>query len=323
MKYVQLGKTGVRVSELCYGTMSFGGDADEETSKKLYRANRDAGVNFFDCANIYNSGASEKILGRLIAKERDEVVVTSKCFGLPTDGINNWGSSRRNIALSVDASLKRMKTDWLDVYFMHQWDPTTGLEETLRGLEDIVRSGKVRYLGASNYAAWQIAKSLGICNCMGWTPFDLIQPMYNLVKRQVEVELLPLAISENLAVISYNPLGGGLLTGKYGKGGSKKGRLSENDMYAARYGEPWAHDVAVKFVKFAKARKLDPVSLAIAWVASHPGITCPIIGARSVQQLKSCLKSIELKIDREFWLEIADLSRQPALATDRSEEVKR
>jgi len=205
MEFNWLGKTGIKVSSLCFGTMSFGGDADKAESERMYRACREIGVNFFDCADAYSKGRAEGILDDLIAVERDQLVITSKCFNPTGSDVNARGANRRHIRQAVEASLKRLKTDRLDVLFMHRWDPATPLEETLRGLEDPVRDGKVLYLGASNYAAWQIAKGLGISTIRGWSRFDVIQPMYNLVKRQVETEILPLARAEQLAVIAYSP----------------------------------------------------------------------------------------------------------------------
>jgi aryl-alcohol dehydrogenase-like predicted oxidoreductase len=323
MQYVAFGNTGISVSALCYGTMSFGGDADEAEAGRLYRACRDAGINFFDTANVYSKGVSEEILGRLIKGERDRLVISSKGFGATSDDINDRGSNRRNIAQAVEASLRRLGTDRLDVYFMHQWDARTPLEETLRALEKLVTDGKVLYLGASNYAAWQIARGLGISERRGWPRFDVLQPMYNLVKRQAESEILPLAIAEKLAVMPYSPLGGGLLTGKYaGAGKPAEGRIAANAMYAKRYGDEWVHDVAADYAAFCVARGLDPISTAVAWVAAHPGVTCPIIGARSVEQLKPSLRAVDVAMTPELRAEIAALSRAPAVATDRSEEAK-
>ena len=321
MKRVAFGTTGISVSQLCYGTMSFGGDADAAEAKKLYGACRDAGINFFDTANVYSRGVSEEYLGRLIKGERDQLVISSKGFGAMSDDINDRGANRRNIALAVEASLKRLGTDRLDVYFMHMWDAATPLEETLRGLEKLVADGKVLYLGASNYAAWQIAKALGISDKRGWPRFEVLQPMYNLVKRQVETEILPLALSEGLAVMPYSPLGGGLLTGKYA-GGAKpeKARHVALDMYAQRYGEAWVHDVAAEYTGFCSQRGLNPVSTAVAWAAAHPGVTCPIIGARNVAQLQPSLAAVEVNMTAELRAEISALSREPAIATDRSEE---
>jgi len=321
MDYVPFGNTGIQVSQLCYGTMSFGGDADESESARLYAACRDRGINFFDTANVYSKGLSEEILGRVMAKDRDNLVISSKCYMPMSDDINDKGTSRRNIAASVEASLKRLGTDRLDVYFMHMWDEATPIEETLRALEKLVADGKVLYLGASNYAAWQIAKGLGISERRGWPKFDVLQPMYNLVKRQAETEILPLAKAENLAVMPYSPLGGGLLTGKYTGGSKPDGtRLVALDMYARRYGEDWVHDVAASYTDFCKQRGLHPVSTAVAWVASNPAITCPIIGARSVEQLGPSLDAVDVEMTPELRAEISALSRTPALATDRRDE---
>lgn len=322
MDYVAFGSTGIRVSQLCYGTMSFGGDADEAESGRLYKACRDAGINFFDTANVYARGVSEEYLGRLIKGERDQLVISSKAHFPMSDEVNDRGSSARNISLSIEASLKRLGTDRLDVYFMHSWDEATPLEETLRALERLVADGKVLYLGASNYAAWQIAKGLGISDKRGWPRFEVLQPMYNLVKRQVETEILPLAMSEGLAVMPYSPLGGGLLTGKYAGGARPDDTRHTNmDMYAKRYGDAWVHDVAAHFTAFCAERGLNPVSTAVAWAGSHPGITCPIVGARNVEQLKPSLDSVKVEMTAELRAEISALSRAPAVATDRSETV--
>lgn len=323
MDYVPFGSTGIKVSQLCYGTMSFGGDADEAEAGRLYTACRDAGINFFDTANVYSKGASEQILGRLIKGERDQVVISSKGFGAMSDEVNDRGANRRNIALAVEASLKRLGTDRLDVYFMHMWDAETPLEETLRGLEKLVADGKVLYLGASNYAAWQIAKALGISDKRGWPRFDVLQPMYNLVKRQVETEILPLAMAEGLAVMPYSPLGGGMLTGKYAGGARPQGtRHVALDMYAKRYEDGWMHDVASDYTAFCSERGLNPVSTAVAWVGAHEGVTCPIIGARNVAQLKPSLAAADVNMTPKLRAEISALTRAPAIATDRSEEVE-
>ena len=320
MKFNLLGATGVKVSELCFGTMSFGGDADADESARLYGACRDAGINFFDCANVYGKGRSEEILGRLIAGERDSLVITSKCSGVFGDDINARGSSRRHITASVEASLKRLGTDRIDVLFMHHFDDSLPLEEILRALEHVVQSGKVLYLGASNYAAWQIAKGLGISARQGWSRFDAIQPMYSLVKRQAESEILPMALSEQLGVISYSPIGGGLLSGKYAPDvRPDQGRLVSNQTYAKRYGAEGTFETAAAFSAFAKDMGVHPVSLAVSWVAGHPAITCPIIGARNVGQLQASLDSVRIDMTPELRQQISALSAAPAPAHDRSE----
>jgi aryl-alcohol dehydrogenase-like predicted oxidoreductase len=297
--------------------MSFGGDADEAESKRLYAACREAGITFFDCANVYAKGKSEEILGRLIAHERDEIVLTSK-VGMGEE-TNRKGLSHRHIALSVEASLKRLGTDRLDVLFVHRFDDETSMADSLRGLEDLVRAGKVLYLGASNWAAWQVAKALGLAERRGWTRFDLLQPMYNLVKRQAEVELLPLALAEGLAVTPYSPVGGGLLSGKY-RQGDAQGRIRQMDMYAKRYAPAWMFETAAGLAALAEERGWHPVTLAVAWVAAHPAITAPIVGARSVEQLKPALAALDLPMTPELRREIDALSPTPAPATDRLEE---
>jgi aryl-alcohol dehydrogenase-like predicted oxidoreductase len=321
MDYKLLGRTGVKVSPLCFGTMSFGAEADGDEAGRMYGACRDAGINFFDCADVYSNGRAEEILGDLIAGERDRVVITSKCFNALSDDVNAGGGSRRHVSLAVEASLRRLKTDRLDILFMHQFDATTPLEDTLRGLEDVVRAGKAVYLGASNYAAWQIATGLGISARRGWSRFDIIQPMYNLVKRQAEAEILPLAAAEGLGVITYGPVAGGLLTGKYRwQDTTTSGRIADNKAYNARYREKWAYDTAAAFAAFATAAGHHPVSLAVAWVAAHPAVTAPIIGARNVEQLMPSLKALDIAMTAELRADISALSRTPPPTTDRLEE---
>ena len=321
MEYNFLGNTGVRVSELCLGTMSFGGVADDETSAKMFHHCREAGINFFDCANVYQHGVSEEILGKLINDCRDEVVITSKFYFPMGDDVNARGGSRKHIITAVENSLRRLNTDYIDLYFIHRFDDNTPLEETLRSLDDLVRQGKILYPAASNFAGWQIAKALGISAKERWAPFVCIQPMYNLVKRQVEVEILPLAEAENLGVMTYSPLGGGLLTGKYGLARKPEtGRLVENEMYKTRYGANWLYKIAEGFTTFAQKRGYNPASLAVAWVAAHPAVTAPIIGARNVDQLKGSLGALEIEMTPELRAEVSALSPTPPLATDRNEE---
>lgn len=321
MEYRFLGRTGVGVSSLCFGTMSFGGDADEAMLGKLFGRCRDAGINFFDCANIYQGGQSEEILGRLMAGCRNELVITSKVFFATGSDVNARGASRRHIMQAIEDSLRRLQTDYIDLYFIHRFDERTPLEETLRALDDLVRQGKVLYLGASNFAAWQVAKALGISAREGWSRFECLQPMYNLVKRQAEVEILPLAVSEQLGVIPYSPLGGGLLTGKYGRDRRpESGRLVENRMYQTRYGDEWIMDAAEAFAALARARGYEPAALAVAWVGSHPAVTAPIIGARNLEQLEGSLASADITMTPELRAEIAALSPEPPPATDRNEE---
>jgi aryl-alcohol dehydrogenase-like predicted oxidoreductase len=323
VEYRVLGRTGVKVSRLCFGTMSLGREADEETSAAMFHRCREAGINFFDCANVYSAGRAEEILGKLIADCREEIVLTSK-VGFPMgDDVNAQGLSRRHITSSAEASLKRLGTDRLDVYFLHTFDPDTPIEESLRALDDLVRQGKILYTGVSNWAAWQIAKALGVSAREGLARFECVQPMYNLAKRQAEVEILPLAQSEQMGVISYSPLGGGLLTGKYGKARRpESGRLVENEMYIRRYGLEEYYEIAERFTAHAQERGVHPVTLAVAWVMSHPAVTAPIIGARNVTQLEASLAALDVAMTDEWRAEISALSVEPPPATDRSEEQK-
>ncbi|MDQ3459662.1 MAG: aldo/keto reductase [Deinococcota bacterium] len=321
MNYRTLGRTGVKVSRLCFGTMSFGSTSDEATSQAVFQRCRDAGVNFFDCANVYAGGRSEEILGTLMADSRDDLVITSKVYGKMGEGVNQRGLSRRHIMQAVEASLKRLKTDRLDLYFVHQFDADTPIEETLQALDNLVQRGMVLYLGVSNWAAWQIAKALGISAREGLARFECMQPMYNLVKRQAEVELLPLARSEALGVIPYSPLGGGLLTGKYSSTAKpEQGRLVENSMYGKRYGDTSYYETAERFTAHAQERGVHPATLALAWVMAHPAVTAPIIGARDVEQLESSLAAVEVEMTQAWRDEISALSFEPPPATDRSEE---
>jgi aryl-alcohol dehydrogenase-like predicted oxidoreductase len=321
MTYKFLGKTGVKVSAVAYGTMSFGGDADEAGSKALFEACRAAGVNVFDCADVYAGGRSEEILGGLIKGCRDEVLITSKAYFATSPDVNAMGASRRHVRLSVETSLKRLGTDRIDIYYVHRFDDRTALEETLRALDDLVRQGKVVYLGASNFAAWQVAKALGISAREGLAPFACIQPMYNLVKRQAESEILPMALSEGLGVFPYSPLGGGLLSGKYGsRRRPETGRLVANKIYATRYGDILNYEAAERFVAFARERDYDPASLAVAWVAAHPAVTAPLVGARNTEQLAPLLAAADIVLTPELRTAISALSPEPAPATDRSEE---
>src|SRR5512143_255557 len=321
MIYKFMGRTGLKVSAIAYGTMSFGGDADESASRALFKACRDAGVNHFDCANIYAGGRSEEILGRLIKDCREEVLITSKAYFATSKDVNAMGASRRHIQFALEASLRRLQTDRVDIYYVHRFDDRTALEETLRALDDLVRQGKVVYLGASNFAAWQVAKALGIAAKEGLAPFACLQPMYNLVKRQAESEILPMAQSEALGVFPYSPLGGGLLSGKYAPAlKPESGRLVTNRIYATRYGEDINYDVAGRFTAFARERGFESASLAVAWVGAHPAVTAPLVGARDTAQLAPLLAAADIVMTPELRAEISALSPEPAPATDRSEE---
>jgi len=324
MKFKPLGRTGVKVSELCFGTMSFGGDADEATAGTLYKACRDAGINFFDSADQYSKGKAEEILGRLMKGHREELVITTKCFNPTGEDVNARGTSRRHVTRAVEASLKRLQTDRVEVLFLHHYDKRTPLEESVRALEDLVRSGKVLYPAVSNWSAWQTQRAVDLEERNEWARLQVIQPMYSLIKRQAEVELLPMAEANGIGVIPYSPAAAGILSGKYAgnAGGKNAGRLKTNKMYEARYSEPWIFEVAAKFAAFCKQKGLHPVSAAVAWVGAHPAITAPIVGARNLEQLRDSLNAVNVDMTRALRAEITALSPTPAPATDRLEELK-
>ncbi len=322
MKFRTLGRTGVQVSQLCFGTMSFGGDADEASAAAMYRACREMGINFYDTANQYSNGRSEQILGDLIQGHREELVLATKCFNPTGADVNARGLSRRHITRALEDSLKRLKTDRVEVFYLHQPDPATPLEESLRALEDLVRAGKILYPAISNHPAWQTQHALDLQKAHGWAGLQVAQPMYSLVKRQAEVEILPMAQANGLSVVPYSPAGGGLLSGKYAqKDKPATGRLAANSRYRDRYGEAWVHETAASFSAFCARRGVHPVSMAVAWVAGHPAVTAPIIGARNVEQLQASLDSIKIDMTQALRAEISALSRTPPPATDRLEEA--
>ena len=322
MDYRILGRTGVKVSSLCFGTMSFGDIADEAESARMFNRCREVGINFFDCANVYAGGRSEEILGDLIADCRDEIVLTTKVVSATGPDLNQSGASRRHIQIAVEDSLRRLKTDRIDVYFLHHYDVDTPVEETLRALDDLVRQGKILYPAVSNWSAWQVMKAQGIAKYEGLARIECLQPMYNLVKRQAEVEILPLAREERIGVIPYSPLGGGLLTGKYSPDARPdSGRLIENQMYVKRYGVADYFQTAADFSAHATECGVHPATLAVAWVMANPAITAPIIGARNMGQLEASLAALDVDMTDEWYARIAALSPAPPPAHDRLEEV--
>lgn len=329
MKNIRMGNTGIRVSSLCLGTMTFGAGADEVESSKIYSAARDKGINFFDCANLYAGGNSEKILGKQIKAHREEVVISSKAY-FPVDsyeggGSETWGRglNRTHVTRAVEDSLTRLDTEYIDIYYMHRFDEDCSIEESLSVYNDLVHAGKINYIGLSNFAAWQYMKAVGITRHHNYAPIACIQPMYSLLKRQCESEILPMAESENLGVFSYSPLGGGILTGKYltNDKSSEQGRLNTMDMYKKRYKDERNAEIAKSFTEYAAKHNLNPISLAIAWVGSHSAITAPIIGGRNVEQLTPSLAAADIEVTSEMRAELSAMTVAPETATDRSEET--
>ena len=323
MEHRFLGRTGVRVSRLGFGVMSFGGWADQAESARQFARCREAGINLFDAADVYNEGRSEEILGRLIGEAgcRDQVVLASKAYFPTGEDVNARGSSRYHLVRAVEASLRRLGTDRIDLFYLHHHDEETAIDETLRAVDDLVRQGKVLYPAASNFAAWQVMKALGEAERRGLAPVVAVQPMYNLVKRQAEVEILPMCRSEGLAAITYGATAAGLLTGKYAAGRRPgSGRLVENDMYRSRYGEPAYFEAAERFTALAAERGHHPAALAVAWVASHPAVTSVLLGARNTEQLEPQLGALEIAMDEELRAAVSALWPAPPPPTDRTEE---
>jgi len=293
--------------------MQFGGYADAGASRAMYEACRAQGVNFFDTAHVYTQGASETLLGEFAAKAHDDLIIATKVG-------YKGGASRANIEQTFDESRTRLGMDCVDILYLHRWDPDTALEETFEALADLKNKGLIRYIGVSNYAAWQVMKAHDVAKGFG-VGIDILQPMLNLVKRQAEVELLPMALSEGFAVAPYSPLGGGLLTGKYATKVNAKGRLADDKRYAARYGQRWMHDTARDFAHLAREVGTPAATLAVAWTASRPGVSAPIISARSPEQLVPSLDAMNLNLDTALLERITDFSRAPSPATDRLDEA--
>lgn len=321
MEFRLLGQTGVKVSSLALGCMSFGGDADEQMAGQLYARARDAGINFFDTADVYSEGRSEQILGRLTSGHPDDVVVATKAYFPTGPGVNARGGSRYHLVRACEASLRRLRRESIDLFYLHRWDDVTAIDETLRAVDDLVRAGKILYPAVSNFAAWQVAHARGVATAAGFAPMVAVQPMYNLLKRQTEVEILPMATGLGLAVIPYSPTAGGLLTGKWGRAKRPaSGRLTTNKMYQTRYGDERNLDAADSVAAIAAELSTHPAALSIAWVAAHPAVTSVLLGARDVQQLDDALTATAVPMTAALRARISAVTLEPPPATDRSEE---
>jgi aryl-alcohol dehydrogenase-like predicted oxidoreductase len=302
---------GTPASRLTFGTMQFGGNADATQSRAMFDAAIDAGINHFDTAYIYTDGASETLLGQLVDGNRNDLVIATKAAYV-------GGSTRANILKNFEVSRDRMQLDMIDLLYLHRFDDDTPLEDTFDALATLQKDNKIRYIGVSNFAAWQVMKAQSVAQKLG-TRIDVTQPMYSLVKRQAEVEILPMCIDQDIEIVPYSPLGGGILTGKYGRG--ETGRLTEDDRYAARYGQPWMHDAATAFSALANDLNVAPATLAVAWAAHHPSGPKPIVSARNVEQLMPSLKAMDYSINSALYDRITALTPTPAPATDRLEEA--
>jgi aryl-alcohol dehydrogenase-like predicted oxidoreductase len=304
MKYVRLGRTGLEVSRLCVGAMSFGDPAlgnhawtlPEPQSRELIRQALEAGINFFDTANVYSAGSSEEFLGRALGQlaRREEVVIATKVFQRMRPGPNGAGLSRKAIMTEIDQSLERLGTDYVDLYQIHRWDPATPIEETMEALHDVVKAGKARYLGASSMFAWQFAKARHVAELHGWTTFVSMQDHYNLVYREEEREMLPLCASEGVAVLCWSPLARGYLTRE---AGAETPRSGTDKFLQTLYGSSQANDDIIGAVgRVAAVRGVPRATVALAWLLSKPVVTAPIVGLTRAGHLDDALAALELEL---------------------------
>jgi 1-deoxyxylulose-5-phosphate synthase len=304
MQYVRLGSTGLKVSRLCLGTMTYGSSKwrpwvlDDEASRPFFRQALEAGINFFDTADMYSDGASEEVTGRALKEmaKRHEVVIATKVFNPMGPGPNDKGLSRKHVMDAIDASLRRLGTDYVDLYQTHRFDQETPIEETLRALDDLVRSGKVRYLGASSTDAWRFAQALERADSNGWTRFVSMQNHYNLVYREEEREMLPLCRAEGIGVIPWSPLARGLLAGNRRGIRDADTTRAKTDEYASHLYTPDDFAVVDRVVEVAKERGVSAARIALAWVASRPGVTAPIIGASKPHHLEDAIAALDLAL---------------------------
>ena len=303
MEYRSYGRTGMKVSPLCMGCMYFGGKTPEEEAFKLFDACVEAGINFFDTANVYGQGASETVLGKILADRggRDRLAIATKVHGRMGDDPNAAGNSRRHIIEQCEASLKRLRIEAIDIYQIHRPESTVPIDETLRALDDLIRAGKVRYIGTSTYAAWQSVEALWAAKELGLNRFVSEQPPYSIADRRIERELLPMAQTYGYGVIPWSPLAGGLLTGKYGrnKPAPEDGRYAERSQHFARRVTEALYDALESIEALCDAKKVSMSRFTLAWVMQQPGVTSPIIGPRNMEQLRDNLKALEVEVTAE------------------------
>jgi aryl-alcohol dehydrogenase (NADP+) len=312
MDYTRLGRTGLRVSRLCLGTMTFGLQSDEETARAILDTAAAAGVTFLDTADVYplgggpdTAGRTEEIVGRWLRGKRHDFILATKCFGPMSSRPWDRGNSRKHVLDAIDASLRRLGTDYVDLYQLHQPDPETPIDETLRALDDVVRAGKARYVGCSNFLAWRVARALGRSETLGMVRFDSVQPRYNLLFREFERELLPLCQEEGLGVIPFNPIAGGLLSGKHQASGAPPSGSrftlgNSAQLYQERYWQDRMFATVEQLRPLAREAGLDLVTMAVAWVMAHPAVTAPIIGASRPDQLAPSLAAAATQLPADL-----------------------
>lgn len=322
MEYVRLGRTGLAVSRLCLGTMTFGLQCDEPTSMAIMDAAAEAGISFLDTADVYplggdrsTVGRTEEIVGRWLAASpgrRDDVVLATKCVGVMGDRPWQKGASRRHVVEAVDASLRRLGVERIDLYQLHSDDPDTPIDETLTALDDQVRAGKVGYIGCSNFLAYRVARALGRSEALGLARFDSVQPRYNLLFRQIERELLPLCAEEGVGVIPYNPIAGGMLTGKHHRGEPTEGTRftlgSAKGNYQGRYWHDDAFDTVDTLRPLADEAGVSLTTLAVSWVLANPAVTAPIIGASRPEQLVDSVAALDHPLSADLKARLDELT---------------
>jgi aryl-alcohol dehydrogenase (NADP+) len=322
MRHIRLGRTGLPVSRLCLGTMTFGLQCDEPASRSILDRAAAGGITFLDTSDVYplgggldTVGRTEEILGRWLEGRRHDFVVATKCFGAMRDKPWDQGLSRKHILDAIDGSLRRLRTDYVDLYQLHHPDPNTPIDETLRALDDVVRAGKARYVGCSNYPAWQTARALGRSDVLGVVRFDTVQPRYNLLFRQVERELFPLCAEEGLAVIPYNPLAGGFLSGKHRRdagptAGTRFTLGTAAKRYQERYWQEREFETVEAIRELAASAGMSMAQLAVAWTLANPVITSPIVGASRPEQLDDVLAAVDKPLSADLKARLDELTRE-------------
>lgn len=309
MDYRLLGSTGAYVSRLCLGTMTFGGSGDARygaiggldlpRAQVLVDLALDAGINFFDTADVYAAGESERLLGEALAGRRQDVVLATKGHARMGRGPNDVGQSRLHLVRAIDDSLRRLGTDWIDLYQIHNFDPLTPIEETLRALEDAVRQGKLRYIGCSNLAAWQVVKALGVSALRGWSGFTSVQAYYSLAGRDLERDLLPMVRDQRLGLMVWSPLAGGLLSGKFDRTGSSDPQARRNQLDFPPVDREHAYDIVEVLRSVARRHQASVPQIAIAWLLARPEVTSVILGAKRPEQLQDNLGALRLQLDAD------------------------
>jgi 1-deoxyxylulose-5-phosphate synthase len=315
MNYTNLGTSGLRVSRICLGMMGFGNNSerpwviDEDAADPIVRSAVEGGVTFFDTADTYSGGASEEATGRLVPKylTRDEAVVATKVFMPVTPGENGGGLGRKHILSGIDASLRRLDMDYVDLYQIHRWDPRTPIDETMEALHDVVRSGKARYIGASSMFSWQFAKAQHTAELHGWTRFVSMQNHYNLVYREEEREMIPLCLDQGVGCIPWSPLARGVLAGNRTRDGGRHTTRSSTDSFTDYlYDQPTDFDVVDAAGEVAAARGVSTAQVALAWLLQRPGVTAPIVGSTKKKHLKDALAAEQLSLTPD---EVAQLEK--------------